>query len=188
MRPSPGQHCGGAAVQSHFCGRSLRWLTIPTESPTRPFKCGGQAAVLPPFVGEAIWEFPCCSSGFLSFFFLLRLVFVSLPVFIKLVKFLLQCCQACIIVCSSHRCALQLPGNWVWRRHVKRQKAPSESPCWEQIIEGIHKVWNGHIFMNYDWKKTYFTLVAAFNIFHFYQKYILKRNVAFPDTGKLKFF
>lgn len=23
--------------------------------------------------------------------------------------------------------------------------------------------------MNYDWKKTYFTIVAAFSIFHFYQ-------------------
>lgn len=126
------------------------WLIIPTESPIRPLKCGGRASVLLTFVGETIWEvLCCCSSGILSLFSLL-LLFVSLPVFIKLVKFLLQCCQACIILCSSYHCALQLPGNWVWRRHAKRQRTPPESPSSEHIIDGTHKVYNGHISMNYN--------------------------------------
>lgn len=28
-------------LSSHFCGRSLHWLTTPTESPTRHLMCGG---------------------------------------------------------------------------------------------------------------------------------------------------
>lgn len=62
------QYRGGATVQSHFCRRSLCWLTTPTESPTRHLICGGQPLVLLTFVGEAIWEFPCRSSGFFPFF------------------------------------------------------------------------------------------------------------------------
>lgn len=54
-------------------------------------------------------------------------LFVSPPVFIKLVKFPLQLCQPCIMLCCSHHRALQLPGNWVWRRHVKRQRTPTDT-------------------------------------------------------------
>lgn len=62
----------------------------------------------------------------LFYFFFPPPVFVSLPVFIKLVKFLLQRCQPCIMLRCSHHGALQLPGNQVWRRHVKRQRTPSD--------------------------------------------------------------
>lgn len=67
------------------------------------------------------------SHRWLLFLFFFTLLFVSLPVFIKLVKFLLQLCQPCIMLCGSHHCALQLPGNWVWLRHVKRQRTPSDT-------------------------------------------------------------
>lgn len=127
-------YCCGGAFQS------FQWEVIAlTHHPNwiAFYKASNvwRPSVLLTFVGEAIWEFPCRSSGFSSFF-----LFVSLPVFIKLVKFLLQCCQACIILCSSHHCALQLPGNCVWRRHAERQRAPSESPCSEHIIKATHKV------------------------------------------------
>ncbi len=64
------------------------------------------------------------SSASVSFF---SLLFVPLPVFIKLVKFPLQLCQPCIMLCCSHHGALQLPGNWRWRSRVKRQRTPSDA-------------------------------------------------------------
>lgn len=57
------------------------------------------------------------------------LLFVSLPVFIKLVKFPLQHCQPCIVLCCAHHSALQLPGNWVWRRYVKE----AENTFWHKV-------------------------------------------------------
>lgn len=102
----------------------------------------GRAVVLLKFVGdlEAICEPLCCSSsrflrplvwpaviaGFCFLFSPLCLLFVSLPVFIKLVKFPLQLCQPCIMLRCSHPHALQLPGNRVWRRRVPRQRTPSD--------------------------------------------------------------
>lgn len=97
-------------LPSHFSGRPLHWPTTPTESPMRHLMCGG----LQSYSHLSLENFraaPLASRLFI--------LFVSLPVFIKLVKFLLQCCQACIILCSSHHCALQLPGNCVWRRRVE---------------------------------------------------------------------
>lgn len=66
------------------------------------------------------------SSPPLFYFFLTPpFLFVSLPVFIKLVKFLPELCQPCIMLCCSHHRALQLPGNC--RRDVKRQRTPSDT-------------------------------------------------------------
>lgn len=136
---------GSFLKQHHNYVRSFCWITPWAAAPVGSFislsghilkpGCG----ILLVFVGglETLSELLlCCSFSFLihlthsqdwlfSFLFF-PLLFVSLPVFIKLVKSLLQLRQPCIMLCCSHHHALQLPGNWAWQRHLKRQRTPSD--------------------------------------------------------------
>lgn len=76
-------------------------------------------------------------------------VFVPLPVFIKLVKFLPQLCQPRIMLCCAHHNALQLPGNQVWRWHAKRQRTPSDGG--EPTNPSRRGGWGGQTVEGWNW-------------------------------------
>lgn len=108
-------------------GNTPKKIIIKSWKPSFGFASTWKSAVRnysSPLASENLFDLQSLAAAVLFFSF--APVFVPLPVFIKLVKFLLQLCQPRIMLRCAHHNALQLPGNQVWRWHAKRQRTPSD--------------------------------------------------------------
>lgn len=94
------------------------WSNICESLESYESRCGSFS------LSSIIW--PADAAGFCCLF---SLLFVSLPVFIKLVKSLLQLCQPRIMLRCSHLRALQLPGNWSMTKTCEE----AESTFWHKV-------------------------------------------------------
>lgn len=105
---------------------------------------GGQP-LLSPRLRKFVW--PTVTGSRRSIFFPVLQPLFPLPVFIKLVKFLLQLCQPCIMLGCAHHNALQLPGNQVWRWHAEEaantfRRRGNEHPAVAGEAYGKSRGWN----------------------------------------------